>query len=152
MNEKPHSVEERLVAALTHGSVIVQGLGILAGVLVYLNQREKSRYAAFQALQAAVYQLITTAIIIVVWVLWTIFYFLTFIPLIGLPEDAAPPPIFWIGLISMVIPMVLMGAFWLYGLAGALATWRGREFRYPVIGAALERAGLWRDAPAPTPE
>jgi len=137
--------ESRLLAALAHGSVILQGMGMLVGVLVYVTQREKSRFAAFQALQAAVYQLITMIVIMAMWVLWGACYALSFIPLIGLPEDAPPPPIFWVGLGSMVIPLAVMALFGLYGLWAALRVWQGRDFRYALIGAWLERSGLWKN-------
>ncbi len=139
------STENRLLAALAHGSIILQGMGMLVGVLVYITQREKSRFAAFQALQAAVYQLITMIIAIVFWMLWGICYTLSFIPLIGLPEDAPPPPIFWVGLGSMVIPLATMAVLGLYGLWGALRVWQGRDFRYALIGSWLERSGLWKN-------
>lgn len=142
--EKSLSAEERLLAALAHGSVILQGLGLLVGVLVYITQREKSRFAAFQALQAAVYQLIMMLFVIAMWVLWSLCYALSFIPIIGLPEGAEPPLIFWLGLGSMFIPLAVMLVLGLYGLWGALRTWQGREFRYAVVGNWLERSGLWK--------
>jgi uncharacterized membrane protein len=144
------TTENRLLAALTHAAIMTQGLGLLAGVIVYVNQREKSRWAAFQALQAAVYQLITLLVTIGAWIVWGIFYALTFIPIIQQPElyEDAPPPIFWIGMGSMVIPMVLMLVVGLYGLWGALRTWQGKDFRYAVIGPWLERSGLWKNGGA----
>ena len=53
--------EERTLAALAHGSVLLgavtSGLGgILAALVIWLVQKEKSAYVAFQALQALVYQ------------------------------------------------------------------------------------------------
>ncbi len=141
------TAENRLLAALAHGSVITQGLGLLAGVIVYVNQREKSRWAAFQALQAAVYQLITMLVAIGLWIVWGVFYTISFLPMIqqpGLYEDS-PPPLFWIALISTVIPMLFMLMMGLYGLWGALQTWRGKDFRYAVIGSWLERSGLWKN-------
>lgn len=99
---------EDALAAVAHGSVIAQGIGILAGVLVYINQRDKSRYAAFQALQAAVFQLVNLTITIGIWLVWGVFYGLSMIPLIQQADanpDAAPPAIFWISMISMVIPL-----------------------------------------------
>ncbi|MBN1312694.1 MAG: hypothetical protein JXB30_14860, partial [Anaerolineae bacterium] len=97
------------------------------------------------ALQAAVYQLITLLITIGVWIVWTIFYILSFIPLFQLPEGDPPPPIFWIGIGSMVIPLAIMLVFGLYGLWGALKTWQSKDFRYVVIGGWLERSGLWKN-------
>jgi hypothetical protein len=54
MNVKPIP-EERLLAAIAHGSVVANGLGILVGVVIYLTQNEKSPYAARQGIQAAIY-------------------------------------------------------------------------------------------------
>ena len=68
-----------------------------------------------------------------------IFYALTWIPLVQNPEqfEDAPPPIFWIGLASMVVPFMVM-LFWaLYGLWGALKSLRGHDFRYVLIGNLL---------------
>lgn len=141
------SVESRLLAALAHGSVVSQGLGLLVGVLVYINQRDISRYAAFQALQAAIYQLISLIIIIGSWLVWGVFYGLSMIPLIQQAQtmpDAPPPPIFWIGLASMAIPFLFMIIIGLYGLWGALRVWQGKDFRYLLLGSMLERSGLWQ--------
>ena len=43
MNQENKSTENRLLAALAHGSVVAQGIGVLVGVVVYITQREKSR-------------------------------------------------------------------------------------------------------------
>ena len=103
MEEKTvQSVEERVLAALSHGAIIAQGTGIAAGMLVYITQRGKSKYAAFQGLQAAVYQVVTLILTIAMWVVWGILYALSFIPLVGLPEDAAPPLIFWLAVDLLV--------------------------------------------------
>lgn len=131
--------EERLLAAIAHASVVASGFGILVGLIIWLTQREKSAYAARQGLQAAVYQLLGLIAIVALWVLWGIFYALTFIPIIRSPEQFqdAPPTIFWVGMGSMVIPMAAMVLWGLYGLWGALQCWRGQEFRYLLIGKFL---------------
>jgi uncharacterized Tic20 family protein len=133
------STEERLMAAISHGSVVMSGPGILVGVLIWLTQKEKSAYASRQGLQAAVYQLLGMAVIIGLWVLWGIFYAITLIPMMQDPAryEDAPPPIFWAGLISMAVPMMLMVLWGLYGLWGALKCWRGDEFRYAILGKRL---------------
>ena len=148
MDQENKSTENRLLAALAHGSVVAQGIGILVGVLVYITQRDKSRYAAFQALQAAVFQLANLIITIGVWLVWGVFYGLSMIPLIQHAEanpDAAPPAIFWIAMISMVIPFVYMIIVSLYGLWGGVRAWQGKDFRYLVIGGWLEKSGLWQE-------
>lgn len=149
MNQENKSTENRLLAALAHGSVVAQGIGILVGVLVYITQRDKSRYAAFQGLQAAVFQLVNLIIVIGMWVVWGVLYGLSIIQLIRLGENAEPPAFFWIALISMVIPIIYMVLISLYGLWGAVRTWQGKDFRYLIIGRWLEKSGLWKaESPA----
>ena len=140
------NTENRLLAALAHGSVIAQGIGILVGMLVYITQRDKSRYAAFQALQAAVFQMVSLVITVGLWVFWGACYGISMIPLIAQIDanpDAAPPAIFWISMLGMVIPLFYMMVVGLYGLWGALRTWQGKDFRYFLIGSWLEKSGLW---------
>ncbi len=138
MSTNPSS-EERLMAAIAHASVVVFGPGILVGVFIWLTQKGKAAYASYQGLQAAVFQLVGMILAMVLWAVWGIFYALTWIPFVGNPEllDGPPPPIFWIGMISMVIPLLFMLAWSLYGLWGGLQTFRGRDFRYALIGRLL---------------
>jgi uncharacterized Tic20 family protein len=139
MNNIP-TTEERLMAAISHGGVIVSGPGVLVGLVIWLTQREKSPYAARQGMQAAVYQLLGFLGIIALWFLWGIFYFLTFIPLIIYPDryQDAPPPIFWVGMGSMIIPIAFMVVWALYGLWGALRCLQGRDFNYALLGKYLK--------------
>lgn len=135
------STENRLLAALAHGSIVAQGLGLIVGIFIYINQREKSAYVAFQALQAAVYQFISLIIVVGSWIAWTVFYMLSFIPMIQNPEQFsdAPPPIFWIGMGSMVIPFAIMAVVGVYGLWGAIRVFQGKDFRYLLLGRWLEK-------------
>jgi uncharacterized Tic20 family protein len=130
------SSEERLMATIAHAAVVVFGPGILVGVLIWLTQKEKGAYAAGQGLQAAVFQLVGMIVTMVMWVLWGIFYALTLIPFVSNPEllEGPPPLIFWIGMISWVVPLLVMLAWSLYGLWGALQAYRGKDFRYALIG------------------
>lgn len=83
------------------------------------------------------------------WVVWGVLYGLSMIPLIMQAEsnpDAAPPAIFWIAMIMMVIPIIHMVLVGLYGLWGAVRTWQGKDFKYLFIGGWLEKSGLWKVA------
>jgi uncharacterized Tic20 family protein len=138
MTRNPSS-EERLMASIAHAAVVVFGPGILVGVFIWLTQKEKAAYASNQGLQAAVFQLIGMIVTMALWVVWGIFYALTWIPFVQNPEllDGPPPPIFWIGMISMIVPLLFMLIWSLYGLWGALQSFRGRNFRYVLIGKLL---------------
>ncbi len=138
MSNNPTS-EERMMAALAHGSVVLSGAGILVGVLIWLTQREKSAYASGQGLQAAVYQLLGMIVIVGLWLAWGIFYAVSMIPLIRDAERYAdaPPPLFWVALISMVVPLLIMVIWGLYGLWAAVRCLAGRDFRYALLGRRL---------------
>jgi uncharacterized Tic20 family protein len=136
--------EERLLSALAHGSIVAQGLGILVGVLLYVTQRDRSKRVAFQALQAAVYQLVGLLMVMGLWVVWMVVHGLSYIPLAQHPEafEDAPPLFFWLSLAGMVIPLALTMVWVLYGLLGALQSLRGRDFRYALIGRLLGGLGI----------
>ena len=147
MSQEGKNTENRLLAALSHGAIVAQGIGFLVGVLVYFNQREKSRFAAYQGLQAAVFQLLNLIVTVVLWIAWGVFYSVTIVQLIKLEDanpDAAPPPLFWVSLVSVVIPLIYMIFTGLYGLWGGLRSWKGEDFRYLLIGNWLEKSGLWK--------
>lgn len=124
------------MAALAHAAILTGFMAPIAGILIYVTQKEKSAYAAGQALQAAIYQLAGMLLLILAWILSGVFYFISLIPVI-VAADAytdAPPPIFWVGLGSMLCPFLLMGLWGLYGLYGALRAWSGADFRYAIVG------------------
>lgn len=140
MNVTKPSQDERTMAALAHGSAILFGMGAIAAILIWMTQKEKSRYVAFQALQATAYQLAGVLVSILSWCCWTALYFLSFIPLIAAAEASADPPaVFWLSMFLMFVPMGLMGLWILGGLWGAVRVLQGREFRYILIGQQLER-------------
>lgn len=131
--------EERLMAAMAHAAVAILGPGVIVGFLVWLTQKGKAPYASRQGLQAALFQLVGIIVAVLLWTVWGIFYALTWIPLIQNPDqlESAPPPIFWIGLGTMAIPLLAMLVWILYGLWGAFQCLRGREFRYILISRLL---------------
>jgi len=142
MKHSEYSQEERLMAAIAHGCVIATGPGIIAAVLIWLMQQEKSRYAAGQALQAAVYQLLGMIVIVVLWVGYTVLWTIAMIPMMQNPEkynNAPLPPWFWVAMAATLIPLAVMVVWWLYGLWGALKSWQGEDFRYFLIGQLLAK-------------
>lgn len=136
------NTDERLLAALAHGSIVANGLGIVLGLVIWLGQREKSAYAAGQGLQAAVYQLVGLVVLAGLWVAWGIFYAVSMIPIVRQAEQYsdAPPPLFWVALASTLVPLGMMILWGLYGLWGAWQTWRGKPFRYALLGRWLRLA------------
>ncbi len=133
--------DERTLAALAHGSILLGVLtsgigGIVAALVIWLVQRDRSRYVAFQALQATIYQLVGTVVFGALVLCWALTIPVSLIPAMANPAAYrnAPPPTMWIALALGCIPLFI-GAVWtMYGLWGAIRTWAGADFRYPIIG------------------
>lgn len=150
--------DEWTAAALAHASILLSvilsgagGVGGLAGAIVplaiYLGYRDRSRYVAFHALQALIYQLaglllgvpvyvaLAVSLITAVVVAWVASGLLAAVLIGFLLMPAA------LGL-TLLATIVLAGApvAWVgYGLYGAYQVYQGRGFRYVWIGELLER-------------
>ena len=136
---------ERTMAALAHASIIVFGMGIIASVVLWATEKERSRYVAFQALQATVYHIVGFGIFMAGMLCWLILYFISFIPLMVAATEGSndPPLVFILSMALMVVPLIFMGFWILGGLWGAVRAFQGRDFRYLVIGDQVER---WMEA------
>lgn len=138
--------DERVMAALAHVAAILPLMGIIAPIVIWVTQREKSRYVAFQALQAVAYQLS----MIVAWMVGMGCYFCSFFAMfLSIPLASSPgttPPANTLFGLAFIIPSLVLGliflgvfAFILYGIAGAINVFQGKPFRYVFIGYRVER-------------
>lgn len=138
--------DEWTTAALAHASILltamlgtVGGIGVPVGLAVplvmYFGYRKQSRFIAFHALQALVYQLAGVLIVAVlgtlVGVAWTVSGSLTAV-LIGF---ALMP--FAVSLTVLLVGAVI--AWIVYGLYAAYQVYQGRNLHYWLIGDYLER-------------
>lgn len=138
--------DEKVLAALAHGSILLGPLtngvgGIITALVVWLIEKEKSTYAAGQALQALVYQAAAFVLSTLAWCFWGLLWMLMLLPpLFANPEayESAPPAGLWAGLILMAIPL----SFWVftivYGLYAAVRCLGGHDFKYIIIGNWLD--------------
>jgi uncharacterized Tic20 family protein len=138
------SQEVRLLAAISHASVIFPNIGFFVPIGIYLTQKKKSSYLGFQSLQALIWQIVMF-----------VFTILTsscmvgsmLIPvllatasqnerLIGLSGGGI-----FIG-VSISVSLMTFGnlAFVIYGIIGAAMTYQGKDFRYVVIGNRLGKS------------
>ncbi len=140
------SQDERIMAALSHVSALLPMMGIIAPIVIWVTQREKSKYVAFQSLQALAYQLV----MILAWFIGMGCYMFSFFgTFITIPFSAPSPdsqtvsPIF--GLLFMV-PFLVFGSIFVggflmvaYGFFAAIRTLQGRPFRYAIVGNRVAR-------------
>ncbi len=140
------SQDERVMAALAQISVLVPLLGIIAPIVIWVTQKDKSRYVAFQSLQAVAFQLT----LVFAWFVGMGCYICSFfsmfltIPLASSSESSQSVSPFFV--LPFFTPFLVMGLmflggflFILYGIVGAVMTFQAKPFRYIIIGRQVER-------------
>lgn len=124
--------EERTMAMLAHGSAVLNVFTVVGGIIValviYLVEKDKSPWAAFQALQALVYQVIASVVV------WLAMIFSSI--LIA----------FLIGCVLLPLSLLLGLAALAYSVYAAYQTYQGLDFRYALVGDWLSQ-----QAPPPPP-
>ncbi len=137
------SQEHRLLAALSHASVVFTGIGIFVPLLIYFAQKKRSTFLAFHALQAFFFQLIGALInfIFPFCLIGAIFIPAFSVSVAG--KDAPFGAFFGAFLIlTVVITMLIMFgnlACMIYGIIGAIRVYQGKDFRYVIIGKQIEK-------------
>lgn len=129
---QPQGDSERFYAFAAHGSIALSFLGFLAGIIapyvalliplvLWVVHLSRSRWVAFNALEALLYQIIVLAGSLL----------LTLAIFRALRTDAI-----WL---LTVILLAIIFPFSLLGIRAALRALRGGVFHYPLLGAALRR-------------
>jgi uncharacterized Tic20 family protein len=137
------SSDERILAALAHGSVILFGWGVFAPAIIWIVQRRKSAFVAFHALQALAYQLgimVYSLVVSLVMAVALTLLTLVIVLLAGSADSQTMPA--WIFGLQFLIFAAIMGAFGLYiglGLVGGIMILARKDFRYPLFGGWMQR-------------
>ena len=143
MNPEQNSLpnqNDKIMAALGHISVFLPLIGLIAPIIIWTTQKEKSKYVAFQALQAIAYQLVMILAYFIAMGCYMVSFFATFLT-IPFASESSNPSAGPIGMLGFVIPFLIFGfifigggLFILYGIIGAVFAIQGKDFRYFIIG------------------
>ena len=141
------SQNDKIMAALAHISAVLPFMGVIAPIVIWATQKDKSEYVAFQALQAVAYQLL----MILAWFVGMGCYMLSFfgmfltIPFAGSSGGDVSPSAAPFLMFGTLVPFMVFGAifiggaiFVIYGVIGAIQVFQGKDFRYIIIGRRLE--------------
>ncbi len=140
--------DERIMAALSHISVLLPFWGIIAPIIIWATQREKSAYVRFQALQALAYQLVMIlgGFISFGCYMLSIFGMMFTIPFASDTFGPSTSPPEWLFFLFPGFPFCIFGAMFVfgflfiaYGIVGAIMALQGNNFRYAIIGTRIER-------------
>lgn len=136
--------ESRLLAGLSHASVLFSSPGVIVPIVIYATQRKKSSYVGFQALQALIWQVIAFV--------FTLLSSSCMVGAILLPvlfatasQDVRGHELFGGGIFIMMIASAFLMifanmVFIIYGIVGAITAYRGKDFRYLLIGNRIEKS------------
>lgn len=138
--------DERVMAALAQISVLVPFLGVVAPIVIWVTQKDKSRYVAFQSLQAVAFQLT----MLFAWFVGMGCYMCSFFSMFlvipfgaSIESSQSVSPLFMLPFFTpfLVMGLLFLGGFLfiVYGIVAAVMTFQGRPFRYAIIGRRVER-------------
>jgi uncharacterized Tic20 family protein len=140
MNNTP-TTEERVWAILSHLSAILFGIGMIIPLMGWSEQRRKSNYATFHALQALGYQSLGYTVWLLVYLLLIVLLVVFFTAgaiFFGQSESAMNSVMgIWFALFFLVI-FGSLGLYFILPIIAAIACGFGRDFRYPIMGSRLE--------------
>ena len=134
--QKTTSKEERIMAGLGHGSILLSYIGILVPVIIWITQKEKSRYVAFQSLQAIAFQGVTVLAQFVWGGCLFLFFIINAVNRLSADTFVTDAQKFFLPFYAIFI---MQFVFVIYGLIGAVSTLRGNAFRYVWIGNLVQR-------------
>src|SRR5829696_994790 len=134
------SEDERVLAALSHAGIVANAVnlaGMIATSLIWTMHRDRSPYVRAHALQALVYQGAVLLISLFLALFGGLCLALSLLPALLRPDlyHGSPPSYsVWIGVLALLVLIGFGVLATLYGLYGAFQVYRGRLFRYPLIG------------------
>ncbi len=140
MNTTP-TTEDRVWAVLSHLSALAFGMGILLPIIGWSEQRRKSKYAAFQCLQALGYQSLGYTVWLLSYLLMIIFLIMIFV-IMGVSENSGNVLESGPGIWTTVFLFIIFATFAVYLLLPVIAAVScalGRDFRYPIMGNRLAK-------------
>jgi uncharacterized Tic20 family protein len=153
------SEDERVLAALSHASIVANAvnlIGMIATALIWTMQRERSPYVRSHALQALLYQGIVLLIAVFLALFGGLCLALSLLPALLRPDlyRSSPPSYsIWVGVLTLLALIGFGVLATLYGLYGAYQTYRGRAFRYLLVGRLMRQQPVATPTivPVPTP-
>ncbi len=137
--------DERINAALAHGGIVLSFfsrgmLGIVLAVLIWITQRNKSKFAARQAAQAVAFQLVGLLTTALAWLVWAVLFAGAIMAPVAINPNRPEPmmPYTMIpALLLLAVPLCIMLGWVAYGVYAAAQASKGKDFSYPVIGRLI---------------
>jgi uncharacterized Tic20 family protein len=134
--------DERMMGALAHF------FGIVGSLIVYLTQKDRSRFVRFQAAQALAFDLIVMlAMFVVFFCLFSVMFIGIFGTMFaGLNSAGQSENFSWFMMLPTIFPFGMFICIFPFSLAilitrivATVSVFSGKDFRYPVLGTRVEQ-------------
>jgi uncharacterized Tic20 family protein len=132
------SSDEKLMSLLSHLSIIIPNIGVIAPIIIWVTQKDKSKFVRFNAIQSIFFQLFFF-ILVILSVFTGVILMLVSTFILTKNPNAAPGTLFWVsmGIVYLYFPLYII--FVIYAVAAGVKSFKGRIFRYLIIGRIIER-------------
>jgi uncharacterized Tic20 family protein len=135
--------DECVLAALSHISAFLPTIGIIAPIVIWVTQKEKSRYVYIQSLQAIVYHITMIIGFFIGMGCYMLSFLGNFLTIFSTASNNSPSPWLFAGIFFpfIVFGFIFLGwfVFIIYAIVAAVMTFQGRDFRYIIIGRQVEK-------------
>lgn len=141
------SLDENLLAAISHF------FGLLVALIVWVTQKDKSRYVRFQSVQAMAFDLIVALLMLLVvgLIMLLVFGVLALgvgnIAFFGSQGNPSVEPIRTIVALMTAVPFLIpcliipvVGVVFVVRLIATIQTLQGKDFHYPWLGAFIAKS------------
>jgi len=132
------------MAGLANLSALLPTIGIIASIIIWATQKDKSRFVYFQALQAIAYQITMIVFFLLGMGCYMLSFFGNFISIfLGATSNST---VRLMGMTGFIIPFLVFGliflgwfVFIIYAIIAAIMVFQGKNFRYIIIGHMVQR-------------
>jgi len=126
------------MSMLSHLAILIPNIGILAPIVIWFTQKEKSKFVRYNALQAIFFQLLFFILLILSIFIGIILMAVSLI-LANASSGGEPGVFFWVSMGVMNLYFPLWFLFSIYAIVGAVKSFKGKTFRYLIIGKIIEK-------------
>ena len=137
MNEKIKS-DDKLMSILSHLAILIPNIGILAPIVIWLTQKEKSKFVRYNAIQAIFFQLLFFILLMLSLFIGIILMAISLM-FANVSSGGEPGTFFWVSMGIMNLYFPLWFFFSIYAIVAAVKSYRGKIFRYLIIGRIVEK-------------
>ena len=130
--------DEKLMSLLSHLAILIPNIGILAPIVIWLTQKEKSKFVRYHAIQAIFFQLLFFILLMLSLIAGIILMAISLI-FSNVSSGGEPGVFFWVsmGIMNLYFPLWLF--FSIYAIVAAVKSFKGKTFRYLIIGKIIEK-------------